>query len=148
MVSEVEAFLLSGVPELPVAWNNLIREEDNVRRREPDRIRGGAGSSGGGAQGSGRPATVVNSQVHEEIKRRWDNSPHTKTSEMTRDYQGSGLALNSVPKFQDGKQVCLNWALKGECKDDCPRKGSHRAMGEALSRNVLAYMDECQVARA
>ena len=91
---------------------------------------------------------MVNNQVHEEIKRRWDNSRHTKTSEMTRDYQGSRNALNSVPKFQDNKQVCLNWTLKGECKDDCPRKDSHCAIGVALSRSVLAFMDECQVARA
>jgi len=48
VTSGVEAFLMSGVPELPVAWNNLIREEDNIRCREPERLRGGAGNGGGG----------------------------------------------------------------------------------------------------
>jgi len=91
---------------------------------------------------------VVNHQTHADIRARWEACAHTKTSEMTREYQGSGNAVNNIPKFQDGKQVCLNWTCKGECKDDCPRKTSHRPMGEALSRSVLAYMDECQVARA
>ena len=50
VVLDVEAFLLSGIPEFPVAWNNLIREEDNVRRREPDHIHGGAGAFGGDTQ--------------------------------------------------------------------------------------------------
>ena len=91
---------------------------------------------------------IVNHQAHKEIRRRWEQCAHTKTSEMTRDYQGAGSAASNVPKFQDGAQVCLNWTCKGECKEDCPRRGAHRAMGEAISRHVLAFMDECQVARA
>ncbi len=58
MVYDVQSFLFHGMPELPVAWNNLICDEnDRGQERQPERIRGGAGGGGTGAEAQ---ATIYN----------------------------------------------------------------------------------------
>ena len=145
LVSDVGSFLLAGIPELPSSWQNMVLEENNVGPPEPDtrRLRGGADT--------GAEATVHNANVPEDIKRRWEATRFTRTSQMTSQFQpDSEFATlgSAIPKFSDGKQICLNWAIKGKCSSACPRKDSHRAMGVTLVAATKKLMDRCQVARA
>ena len=32
----------------------------------------------------------------------------------------------TLPEYKPGSPVCLSWALKGKCNNQCPRKGTHK----------------------
>lgn len=142
LVMDVGAYLLSGVPQLPQSWSHLIREEDNTSREGgADRIRGGGGDGNGGQ------ATVVNTNLDTDIKGRWDRTGFDKTSEMTRNYTGPGASRDHIPKFRGGDSVCLNWCCKGRCSTRCPRAASHKDMGPTMIQSLHGFMDQCGVTR-
>ena len=49
-----------------------------------------------------------------------------------------------VPK-NSSKPVCLVWALKGECSNQCRRKGQHVCYGRSTIQSIHCMLDECGV---
>ena len=146
MVYDVQSFLFHGMPELPVAWNNLIRDENNRgQERQPERIRGGAGSGGTGAEAQ---ATVYNTTQDQGLKDRWVSSGLEKTSQLTQNYTGAGTASAAIPKFRGNQSACLNWACKGQCSNHCPLAAAHQGIGAALVWEMHVFLDQCGVARS
>jgi hypothetical protein len=145
LVSDVGSFLLAAIPELPSSWHNMVLEENNAGPAEPDtrRLRGGAGTA--------TEMTVHNARVNTPIKTRWAATGFTRTSQMTSkfipDVQFATLQ-DAIPTFDDSKPICLNWAIKGKCSSNCPRKDTHKAMGVALVAATKKLMDRCQVPQA
>jgi len=146
MVYDVQSFLFHGMPELPVAWNNLNRDENNRGlERQPERIRGGAGGGGTGAEAQ---ATVYNTTQDQGLKDRWVSSGLEKTSQLTQNYTGAGTASAAIPKFRGNQSACLNWACKGQCSNHCPRAAAHQGLGATLVREMHVFLDQCGVARS
>jgi hypothetical protein len=46
----------------------------------------------------------------------------------------------------NGEDVCLAWALKGQCSDNCKRKKQHVQYGRPVIQKLHALMDVCGVA--
>ena len=55
--------------------------------------------------------------------------------------------LADIPKH-NGQQVCLTWALKGECSQGCRCASQHLRYGRATVQAIHALMDTCGVAAA
>ena len=66
---------------------------------------------------------------------------------MTRNWTGEGRVRDHIPSFDDGVQACLNWACKGVCDDECPRREAHRESPPTMVRDLMEFMDKCGVAR-
>ena len=50
-----------------------------------------------------------------------------------------------VPKHS-GKEVCLSWALKGECSASCKRGKQHVRYSRDTNSQIHKLLDECGVA--
>ena len=95
--------------------------------------------------------TMHNGWIDSDIKNCWTATGYDCTTQMTSKFQpDSELTMlnTAIPKFGDGKQICLNWAVKGKCSSACPCKDSHRNMGVSLVDATKKLMDRCWVARA
>jgi hypothetical protein len=53
----------------------------------------------------------------------------------------------SIPKHA-GKDVCLVWALKGECSAGCKHKAQHLRYSQATSRSISKLLTKCGVPEA
>ena len=52
-----------------------------------------------------------------------------------------------IPKH-NGQQVCLTWALKGECSQGCRRANQHARYSRTTIQAIHSMMDACGVAAA
>ena len=51
----------------------------------------------------------------------------------------------TIPKYK-GKEVCLTWALKGECSAGCKRKKQHVRYPPGVVQSLHGLLDTCGVA--
>ena len=70
--------------------------------------------------------------------KRFSESGHGTISAMV---QGHDV---EYPKHRD-KPVCLSWALKGECNDNCKRSGNHVHYPTEVNKKIHELMDKCGV---
>jgi hypothetical protein len=147
LVSDVQSYLLAGIPDLPATWHLLIHEENNTSSEPPDtsgtqRIRGG-----GDNREREVPAnlTVTNSRVDPDIKRRWTATGFTRMAQMTDGYTGSGTVTAAIPKHANGKSACLKWCT-GKCSANCARKECHKQIGAQMIMDLHGFMTSCGVA--
>ena len=71
--------------------------------------------------------------------RRFRDSGHTTISGLM---EGHNV---EVPKHA-GSDVCLTWALKGECTTGCRRAPVHKRYSRATNQAISALLTECGVA--
>ena len=105
-----------------------------------------ASGSGGAAQGGSTlireqagAVAAFNSHADSALVSRFNDSPHTKGSNML---QGNTV---SIPKHND-KPVCLVWALTGSCTSACKRKENHVRYPRSVVTQLHSLMDACGVA--
>ena len=116
---------LSGVP---ASWYTLLPAESRRATLADHRdIRQPSGS-----------VSVFNSNADQRLLRRFEESPHTKVSDMI-----SGQEAQ-IPKHA-GQDVCLVWALKGQCSTNCSRKAQHVRYSRDTVANIHRFMDACGV---
>ena len=150
LAQDVSSFLTGGVPQLPHAWEALVTDAIGDQRPGAARICGGGG---GGAttpssKGRGRNRAISNGAQDDEVKQRWINTGYERTSQMTRNWRGTGDHREHIPKHDNGNPACLNWECKGTCSTLCARHTEHVPTGAAMTRKIHDFMDKCGVARA
>ena len=62
----------------------------------------------------------------------------SKISDMT------SKTTEAVPKHGN-KEVCLKWALTGQCSSKCARSGAHSNYTTETNKRIHEYMDACNV---
>ena len=89
LVSNVQAFLLTAIPELPIQWNRLIRGGEEDEAPAAARIRGGGDRAGGetGPHNYGG--------LDEGMKTRWAITGYTRTSQPGS--RGKGIGRGPCP---------------------------------------------------
>ena len=97
-----------------------------------------SGQAQGPRERSGAVATF-NAYADQRLMQRFRDSGHRQISSMT---EGHNV---TIPKHA-GKDVCLVWALKGECSATCKRKGQHVRYSRNTIRDIHTLMTECGVA--
>ena len=84
---------------------------------------------------------TFNPNADQRLLARFEASPHNRVSDMM---SGHDVA---IPKH-DGKDVCLVWALKGQCSTNCARKNQHVRYSRDTIAKIHSLMDECGVANS
>jgi hypothetical protein len=104
---------------------------------------GGGGGSGGGSGGSLRERSGTTPRVNPKpdaaLLTRFRDCGHASINSMIGDH------VVECPKHA-GEDVCLSWALKGQCSDNCKRKKQHVQYGRPVIQKLHALMDVCGVA--
>ena len=128
------------LPRLPDHWMTTVKSQlPNLFPDGASRIRGGGGTEE--ERSNPQANSVTNEHVNAGLKRRWEASGHDRLKDMIDKYEGGSPVY---PKL-NGEDVCFSWACKGKCKDNCPRKNTHKRFSNEVVASVHAFMDKCGV---
>ena len=83
-------------------------------------------------------AATFNSNPDKTLLKRFQNSEHSSISAMM---EGKEV---TIPKHAN-KDVCLVWALKGECSATCKRKDQHVRYSKDTLNKIGELLDACGV---
>ena len=134
VINAIESCRDGSISTLPFHYQALLHEEPSNSRSSGNR-----GGNAGRESTSTGTGSMVNSHVDSGLRTRFANHGSPSISAMT---QGHDVTF---PK-QSGKEVCLTWALKGQCSRSCRRKEAHIRYNAETIRAIHTLMDECGVA--
>ena len=128
VINAVTTYRASSLALLPATWYALIEPE-------PTPARGQTGSGDRDLRSRSGSAPAFNPHADRSLMKRWRDCEHSSISAMM---DGKNV---TVPKHA-GENVCLVWALKGECSENCKRKKQHvrysantvKAIGQLLTK--------------
>ena len=129
--NKVLSYRASSLSPMPTSWYTMI---DSAYR--PDDSPTGKGQ--GPRERAGAVATV-NASADNRLLQRFKDSGHRTISSMTEGHEVE------IPKHA-GKEVCLVWALKGECSATCKRKAQHVDYSRNTVRDIHNLLSKCGVA--
>jgi hypothetical protein len=143
VVNQVATGRVARLSALPHSWYAAFegRPEASPGRNTS----GGGGGSGGGSGGGGglreRSGTTprVNPRPDAALMTRFRDCGHASIKSMIGDH------VVECPKHA-GEDVCLAWAYKGQCSDNCKRKKQHVQYSRPVIQKLHALMDVCGVA--
>ena len=122
----VLSFRVDNLSPVPSSWLTNIE-------------RGPQGSSSETHEAAG-VVPKFNAHADSALLRRFRDSGHSTIPAMLEGHDAQ------VPKHQ-GQDVCLVWALKGECNPrNCKRKANHVRYPRAVVNAIHGLMDKCEVA--
>ena len=130
----LSSFRVSRLSELPTTWLVHFKTGDRGNTGAPP---GGAGTP----RAQAGAVSTVNAHADARLVRRFKDSGHATISAMV-----GGRELE-IPKHA-GKDVCLVWALKGQCQANCKRKEAHVRYGRDTIGKLHELLTTCEVADA
>ena len=135
----VGSFRADALSTLPPSWYSMF-EIYNPKAGTSER-RQGSQSQGGSSTPNRRGANLAptfNTHADGDLVTRFRNSEYDNISDMM-----SGKDV-TIPKHA-GKEVCLTWALKGECASGCRRGDQHVTYSRATNQKLGAFLTDCGV---
>jgi hypothetical protein len=126
----VLSFRVSSLSELPTQWYDMLEvppsrtDQANQQDRMP---RQQAAST-----------AVFHPHANPAVLKCFRESEFTNISNMM---EGKDV---TIPKHSN-KDMCLVWALKGECLAGCKRKGQHVRYSQATNRAISKLLTKCGV---
>ena len=126
-IDAVRTFRASSLAVLPAPWYSMIEHE--APKRESSESSGSRGSSGNDSRARANVNPVVNPNADTDLLRRFRDSEHSNITSMIGDTGAK------APKHA-GKDVCLTWALKGECTSGCKRAANHVRYSQATNKPI------------
>ena len=125
----VLTFRADRLSTMPATWYSLINAPEDPRapRRAIPSNRERSGAS-----------PVFNTHADRALMQRFQASGHRNIRTLLEGHEVE------VPQHSN-KPVCLVWALKGECSDQCRRKGQHVRYGRPTNQAIHRMLDECGV---
>ena len=129
------SFRADSLSRMPAPWYLLLDPptEDRSNRRS-DRQR----PSDQGTRQQANATSVFNANADRNLLRRFRDSEFTNITAMM---EGRNV---EIPKHA-GSDVCLTWALKGECSAACRRKNQHTRYSQATNRAIGQLLTGCGV---
>lgn len=128
------------LPNMPEQW---VKVGKGGAKREAAGVDGGVGGSGEPQQKKAK--VVKNPHADATLKERFKNSGHKTMILCLKVGQDAGAAMD-LPTI-GRKEACLNWLIKGECKDTCKRAETHKHAGPTVIEKAHVLLDNCGVAR-
>ena len=129
-------FRADRLSRLPAAWYLLLDPPSDTRPgNRTDQQR----SSDRPSRQQASTTPVINAHADRAILRRFRDSEFSNITAMM---EGQNV---EVPKHA-GNDVCLTWALKGECSAACRRRSQHVRYSQATNRAIAALLTSCGVA--
>ena len=136
LINKVTSSVVGSLSPLPHAWYGNLH--GNTRGRIGGGSQGGPGGTSPLREQSGM-VKQVNAHADQGVLNRFRGYGHTSIKTILGDHEVV------MPKHA-GNDICLTWALKGECSNGCKRKAQHVRYGQAVTRQVHAMLDACGVA--
>ena len=132
IVDKVQSYRVHSLCVLPPSWYvNLQGESPSRTRSEPS--------------GTLREQTGTvprnNPNPDQALLTRFRDCGHSSIKSMI------GEHAVTVPKI-GGKEICLSWALRGTCSNNCKRKEQHKQYSRDVVQKIHALMDACGVANS
>ena len=135
IIEAAGTFRTSRLSQLPDTWYTMLKQ-----LTPPSDSGQGSSAAGSARQQSGTVATF-NAHADEDLLKRYKDSGFNTISAMQ---DGKDAP---VPKHAQ-KEVCLAWALKGNCSASCKRKEAHVKYSRDTIRKIHEMLDQCGVAAA
>ena len=135
----VVSYRAEGLSPLPDPWYLMVSAPTSSRRMPAE-----SGSKRKGPETSRERAGAVptfNTNVDRTLLKRFRDSGHTTISSLM---QGHEVA---IPKHR-GSEVCLTWALKGECGPTCKQAANHVRYPQPVVNEIGQLLTTCGVANA
>ncbi len=132
--SAVLTFRADSLSKLPAPWYTLMDPPSSGERSPRERQR----PSDRSTRQQENATAVFNSRADRGLLRRFRDSGHANITAMMNGHEVQ------IPKHA-GNEVCLTWALKGECSAACRRKNQHVAYSQATNRAIGALLTTCGV---
>ena len=130
----VLTYRAQGLSPLPSSWCLLFRNVLRPAAAAP------AAASPPGPRQRAVGTSSVNPHADSRLMQRFRDSEFTNV----RSLQEAAPSGTTVPQHR-GQEVCLTWALKGECNETCRRAGCHCRYGRDTIAGLHRYMDACGV---
>ena len=134
ILGRVRTFRAASLCPLPASWYALVDAPSDPNRRSANNPNRGEGSAT-----RPRAGPTFNTHADRGLLRRFRDSGHATISDMMRGHSPT------IPTH-NGQEVCLAWALKGECTAACRRHGNHVRYGRNTNQEIHGLMDTCGVA--
>ena len=128
---KVLSYRVDSLSPLPAGWYSMVDAPLSSRRAR------GTTTETSPRQQAGAVATF-NRDADPLLMRRFRDSSHTTISGMM---EGKEV---TVPKHAN-KDVCLVWALKGQCSATCKRKDQHVRYSRNTTTQLHQFLDACGV---
>ena len=140
IVQAVDLGLYGNLSPLPNSWYTLsgLPVGGPTEQARPP----AGGSSGGAAQSLRQRAGLVthfNAHADRALLTRFRDSGHTSIAQMMEGHDCT------VPHHGEA-EVCLAWALKGQCSQSCRRAAQHVRYGAATIHNLHQLLTDYRVA--
>ncbi len=132
--SAVLTFRADSLSKLPAPWYTLMDPPSTGERTPRERQRPNDRST----RQQENATAVFNSRADRALLRRFRDSGHANITAMMNGHEVQ------IPKHA-GNEVCLTWALKGECSAACRRTNQHVAYSQATNRAIGALLTSCGV---
>ena len=132
----VQTSRVQSLCPLPSPWYEMVSAPP---RPSPPGVPAARTGGGSGPTTRGGTAPAFNAHADQGLMTRFRDSGHSTINAMMAGHSAD------IPKH-NGQQVCLTWALKGECSQGCRRAGQHLRYGRATVQAIHALMDTCGVA--
>ena len=127
----ITSYRASALPAMPTFWYGMFKEIQPSDEKKPTNT----SPARAGSQ------STVNSHADSGLLTRFKDSGFSSISAMTKDKD------ITIPKVS-GNDVCLAWALKGQCTTTCKRKAAHTRYNTSTVKKIHEIMDTCGVAQA
>ena len=124
--------------QLPSGWYSMASAPTQPGSHAPP-PNSSSGNSGPATRGGTAPA--FNAHADQGLMSRFRDSGHSTINSMMTGHSAD------IPKH-NGQQVCLTWALKGECSQGCRRANQHARHSRTTIQAIHSMMDACGVAAA
>ena len=133
IINKAATHRVSSLAMIPHSWyGNLEGGGGKKKAKDSD-------GSGSPLRDQAGTAPRVNPRPDTALMARFANSGHTSITAMI------GSHNVEYPKI-NGKDVCMAWALKGNCSNNCRRAEMHINYGRPVIQKLHALMDACGVA--
>ena len=131
ITNAVSSHRVQSLSELPSSWYLKLEAPSAKGKRNP----------APSARSLAGVVATFNANPDSTLMRRFRSSGHPSISAMMQGHDAE------IPKHS-GKQVCLVWALKGECSASCKRKEQHVRYAPTTNKAIHSLMDACGVANS
>lgn len=133
IIDAVLTFRVSSLSEIPNHWYDMLELPPPTPERTANQERA--------PRAQAASTAVFNAHADRSMLTRFRESEFPNISSMM---EGKDV---TIPKHA-GKDVCLVWALKGECSAGCKRKAQHVRYSQATNRSISELLTKCGVPAA
>ena len=139
ILGRVRTFRAASLCPLPASWYSLVDAPPDPNRRSTGPSAGGRNRTDSAGGGRPRNGPAFNTHADRRLMQRFRDSEHNTISDMMRGH-------NPAVPTHNGQEVCLAWALRGECTEACRRRSNHVRYGRNTVQEIHDLMDTCGVA--